>query len=756
MSNQRKSDRAGADTTPHRLPRYQRLYYSSFMFEIKAQPSSDRVLALTALALVAATGNVSMSFEELRAAIVLLTHHSDLNLTKARLLECTKGLLKISDVVTTFHGSAATFIAEECEEYLADYHVDMNRLVVRAVVRFRQDSPRKPMGVAQHLRTPLQLLRDHPFVAYSMEHWPTFLCSTASHDAMQPLLSFLDEYDQDTSIQQAMFLTMNRSGPNELLWTGGTRLHVIAWFGLQTALQELQRVNDRSLDPNAKDFVKGRTPLHLACTRGHSQVALELLHMGADVSIQDCDGRTALWEAVDMGDVASLSQILERPGPAKSNEQIKKALNDQNAQFESRTPLMLALQRASDGDEIVEMLLRQPQLEANAQDCSGRTAIHIAANAGYVSDVRKLTSLIDLDFSLRDAAGRTPTIAAISSGHFLGGQVIYLMALLESASCHHSFDINAADNDGRTLLHIAATNDDYSPVVKLLATANADVNKRDSHGRTPLHNAAFNLDNDGVAKFLISMQADLSARDEQGMTPFDLAVQQAKCWANAILPENYATQQQGCTIPWNEAIEHPEEFFQKISNIPDEILNQADPVGYTLLHCAVCTRQFEAVQYLLRRSRVNIHAQAQDYLTALHIALNNVRDGFDPTLEMVHLLLAHGADVNVAGEQGRSPLECAFDTQNFRVAFSVAIALIKKGARLALARETLQEILNFAIRNDEPEAMKILLEAGASLFLYRRAGLLPSETAKEEKASERIVEMLEKGENEVLELIAGG
>lgn len=714
------------------------------------------------MALIAAIQNtrrIYMTFEEFEAAITALTRRSILKFTKAHLIECTKGLLDISNnEVKPFHESAGTYLAEECEEvFVGDLLVDMADLCIRAMRDLGNGPSRPPTELWPKLEDMMQCLRDYPFIAYSMRHWTTYLGSSSSPDAMRAGLRLLDDFENDANIRRMMVLALNTSSSIGF-WPGGSKLHVAAWLGFDAAFRETQQ-EDLALEINAQEPVKRRTPLHMACMRGHYHVALKILQMGADVSMQDRDGCTALWNAIDNSHVATVKVLLQGPHPAKGSKQMRQALNLRNPHYGDQTVLMLAIQRMNgdDQDKIAQLVLRQPDVDPNIQDSAGRTALHIAASLAYSTGLKILTSsrLNDLDFSLRDAAGCTPVIAAISSGQYLGENVQDLLTLFESASRHKTFDADVVEDNGRSLLHYAAMDEVYLPIVKHLKTLGAEINQRDSHNRTPLHNAAYYLKDaeaDGVIQTLISMGADLSAEDEQGMTPYDWAVQKGQSWKEIIYHDRKSTQQQGYLIPWDWAFDNPDVFAEELHNVPDEVMDQADPTGCTLLHWAISTGESASVEFLLRSGRVDINAQDLTYNTALHIAIKDIGIG----IEIVQLLLEHGADINVPGSWGRRPLEWAFDSQDCNHDFGVAVALIEGGAKLVLAQKKLQEVLRYAIRHDNLRAVEKLLDGGVGPFSYCRPGLLPSETAKEEGASEQMIEMLRHRENNVFGMVADG
>lgn len=71
-------------------------------------------------------------------------------------------------------------------------------------------------------------------------------------------------------------------------------LLTVASTGNAAFLDELLKAK---LDPDIGDS-KGRTPLHIAASKGHEECALVLLKHACNVHVRDMDGNNALWEAI--------------------------------------------------------------------------------------------------------------------------------------------------------------------------------------------------------------------------------------------------------------------------------------------------------------------------------------------------------------------------------------------------------------------------------------------------------------------------
>lgn len=123
---------------------------------------------------------------------------------------------------------------------------------------------------------------------------------------------------------------------------------------------------------------------------------------------------------------------------------------------------------------------------------------------------------------------------------------------------------------------------------------------------------------------------------------------------------------------------------------------------------------------MLLNAGASVNASAKG-MTALHAAVSDVsntsyrgaRPLGDPKIraQVVKLLIQRGADINVASEEGITPLHCAAEFGN-----TEAIRLlIKAGANLNALDKDEETPLCKAIRNDHVEAVKLLLDSGADV-----------------------------------------
>ena len=311
----------------------------------------------------------------------------------------------------------------------------------------------------------------------------------------------------------------------------------------------------------------GETPL-IAATRRNADICVQLLlEAGANPNGRDHEENTALHFAAQVEEGQTLIPILMKAGAD---------INARNAN--GTTPLMFCA--AEDWHKNVTAL-SCGQLNVNAKDNSGFTALHYAALNGYdasnlreigattgnaledaiifhhVDDVKKLIAegthinsagargytplhwaaiyespeLIHLllqagaNVNAQNEVGETPLLSLIRNNHHEHICECGELLLAAGASVAHR------DRDGESIIAAAVQGNVPPQLLRLLFQAGANPNEKDNEGTPLIITAAAYRDtaNDAALRVLLEFGADIYATDAEGRSVFDIGPGSYEC-----------------------------------------------------------------------------------------------------------------------------------------------------------------------------------------------------------------------------------
>ena len=167
-------------------------------------------------------------------------------------------------------------------------------------------------------------------------------------------------------------------------------------------------------------------------------------------------------------------------------------------------------------------------VEANAVQSNGKTALMLAARDGNMEEVKRLLKN-GADVNRANKNGGTPIMYAT-----LGGNLNIVKILIELGA-----DPNAAAENGWTALMISAAKG-YSAITKQLLDSAADPNLQDIYHWSPLMRAVYEGRDEVAMLLLTDPRTNVNHRGENGVTALHIATVQSDSNLVVLLLEHGA------------------------------------------------------------------------------------------------------------------------------------------------------------------------------------------------------------------------
>ena len=371
----------------------------------------------------------------------------------------------------------------------------------------------------------------------------------------------------------------------------------------------------------------------------------------------------------------------------------------------SKEGLVSELHRAAKaGDSVIIKALLEAQVDAEAMDEQGNTALHLAAQAGH-SDVVLLLTDFGVNFEAENSAGQQPVAAAAEYPDIIdilkqanqNPNIFFTVTTgREEALRQWLAEGNNLETtrplDGASLLHLAVQNNHVDMARQLLEMAQLEnidlVNKMDNSKATPLMVATTLGSTENVELLLSSSIANVDLKNVEGFTALMLATQNPENIIFDLLLRNNAN------------------------------VNLVSNSGLTALFLAFISGHSDMITRL-------IHLNANPGKNKQLLTRYACQEG---DLELLNYLLEINGDINTPiNDKSDTPLvlACKYGHQHL-VEF-----LLKKGAAIQLATENASAPLLGACMNGDIHIVKLLLNEGANPNLPGIENTLPLQSALE-------------------------
>uniref|UniRef100_A0A8C8BBM8 Ankyrin repeat domain 52 n=1 Tax=Otus sunia TaxID=257818 RepID=A0A8C8BBM8_9STRI len=467
-----------------------------------------------------------------------------------------------------------------------------------------------------------------------------------------------------------------------------------------------------------------------------------LLDNGADPSLRDKQGYTAVHYAAAYGNRQNLELLLEMSF---------NCLED----VESTIPVSPLHLAAYNGHCEALKTLAETLVNLDVRDHKGRTALYLATERGSTECVEVLTSHGASALVKERKRKWTPLHAAAANGN-----TDSLHLLIDSGERADITDV--MDIHGQTPLMLAIMNG-HVDCVHLLLEKGSTADAADKRGRTALHRGAVTGCEDCLAA-LLDHDAFVLCRDFKGRTPIHFA---SACGHLEIL--RTLLQAALSTDPLDSVVDYSgysPMHWASYSGHEDclELLLEHNPFAYlegnpfTPLHCAVINNQDGTAEMLVEALGAKI-VNSRDAKgsaaggTPLHAA------AFADNVHGLQLLLRHQAEVDTTDKLGRTPLMMASENGHtaavefllYQAKANITVLDVNKNTALHLAcskghekcallilgetqdlglinasNSALQMPLHIAARNGLASVVQALLSRGATVLAVDEEGHTPA------------------------------
>ncbi|KAL7935471.1 ankyrin repeat-containing domain protein [Trichoderma chlorosporum] len=457
------------------------------------------------------------------------------------------------------------------------------------------------------------------------------------------------------------------------------------------------------------------------------------VHGGVETQTPPLYKWSSCHQAARLGDLKAFQRLLQSPADLSDGNQ------------EGHTVLHSAAICGSIGviSLIINMVQDKPELVLNFRDRLSQTPLVLSTRVGNFKSSRLLAES-GTDISIEDSTGKTAMHHA----------VLHCPQLLKFLAKNHKGLLFLPDNEGRTILHLAAqygSVESVRTIVDAFALEQEDLseilNKSDVSNFTPLHYAAKNgheeiiqilMEKSQKATLLNNLVSveKLAAEHghlrtlrilDRGQLQLEDQLLMAAVEAGQLLVVQYLLQagitpdqEIGGQIPICVAAAHGWDAILRILLRHGANINSQDANRQTPLHHASQNGIFDVVKTLLDsglKERANVDDMDSSRHTPLHLAAKSGHE------RVINLLLASKADIEAQSRLNQTPLHLA-------VKYPKAVqALSEQGASLKTLDILGQTPLHKAVIDKHYESVEVLLEKGADIHTADREENSPLQNA---------------------------
>jgi ankyrin repeat protein/WD40 repeat protein len=325
--------------------------------------------------------------------------------------------------------------------------------------------------------------------------------------------------------------------------------------------------------------------------------------------------------------------------------------------------------------EMVKILLQRGE-DVLAQQPDGDSLLACAAFRGH-KDIISLLLDYGANIDFQDDLGTTPLHLAAVEGYRECVEI-----LLESGA-----NINIINKEGANLLHCVVQSGYIDCVEFLLPRCPEQINSKTEKGISPLH-LAVDKRYINIIEILLSHGADIDAQNNEGFTPLHGAALGGLSEIAGLLLEHGAN------------------------------ANMISTEGKTVLHYVADSGDSDCLELLLTRCSNQIDSVDKDGDTALGIAVCS----YNGNINIVEMLLAHGAGIDIKNNAGVTPLHYVA----YLGSRKIVELFLECGANIDIPSTDGRTLLGFVAGSGDSDCVEFLLTRCLSqINLVNSNGLTP-------------------------------
>ncbi|WP_353286235.1 ankyrin repeat domain-containing protein [Wolbachia endosymbiont (group A) of Crataerina pallida] len=449
-------------------------------------------------------------------------------------------------------------------------------------------------------------------------------------------------------------------------------------------LSEVKKFVGQGANVNAIDVgIFGREPIHIAAEKNYKDIIEFLLGKGVSVDDTSNYGWAPLHYTASKGCLEVAKFLVDKGAN----------INPQNVY--GREPVHIAAEH--DNKNIIELLLNKG-VSVNEVDKDGWMSLHWASWNGHLNIIEYLVGK-GANVNAKDRNGKTPLDLARDKGY--NNVVEYLqqtqlgldrqlLTAVQGGNLNEvkDFVVRGASldtqdsNNGWTPIIYAAQGSKWD-AVKFLIAQGAKFNNEITYQGTPLHFAA-QEGNSNMVQFLLDKGADIEAQNAYNKKPLHLAVEAGKLKVVRLLLDRGAN------------------------------IKAADMYGQTPLDLAI-KKGYENIVEVLKQKQLDLDKEL--LIAAEKGNIEKIRDS-----------IRQGANVNVQGRQGWTPLFWAIQKNNF----NIIELLLDNNADIKVKDNEGWTPLHWAVQLGSLDIVERLVERGADVNASTADGRTPLDIARDQ------------------------